>query len=114
MMTSRRALRDRLYRENFEFVKEQRILCMQQGAWFVNARYKASGSDSSLKRSSPAKYKFCRLSHNRRQIYWLDALETREIRAGLEKLREKSASSIGCAEAEQLTLAYDSRCAVHH
>lgn len=36
MLTSNRNLKEKLMRESAEFVRQQRIQCLLQGAWFIN------------------------------------------------------------------------------
>jgi engulfment/cell motility protein 1 len=54
-------LRAKLYKESFEFVRQQRIQCLMQGAWFVNALpEKATGSRDSTRRPNRP-WRFIRL-----------------------------------------------------
>ncbi|KAN0085027.1 ELMO/CED-12 family domain containing protein [Elaphomyces granulatus] len=68
-----RQVRDELHHEALQFVKEQRIRCLLQGAWFPNE----SGAEDDvaprveLKRPVPP-YKYVQLSHNRRYLHFAD------------------------------------------
>ena len=91
-----RNLRGRLYRESYEFVRQQRIQCLLEGAWFRNAM---NGPFSPLapNRSSAARptnmaskpWRFYRLSPNRRYLYYCEASQRGPIRSGLDDLPER-------------------------
>lgn len=60
-------VREQLYHESLQFMKEQRVRCMLQGSWFpVSAE--PNGVDGSLE--STATWRFVRLSHNRRWLHY--------------------------------------------
>ncbi|KAL2003306.1 hypothetical protein VTN02DRAFT_4319 [Thermoascus thermophilus] len=71
-----RQVRDELQHEALQFVKEQRIRCLLQGAWFPNEpSHKSDGGPGvkqESKRSAPAPYKYVQLSHNRRYLHFGD------------------------------------------
>jgi engulfment and cell motility protein 1 len=71
-----RQVREELKHEALQFVKEQRIRCLLQGAWFSNhAQYnpeKGPITKQDLKRSVPASWRYVRLSHNRRFLHYGD------------------------------------------
>ena len=58
-----RNLRAKLYKESYEFVRQQRIQCLMQGAWFVNG----SPISPSMTRDTPRRqnrpWRFMRLVH---------------------------------------------------
>ena len=56
---SSRNLRKKIYKESYEFVKQQRIQCLLQGAWFVNA-IPVTASREAIKRPSRP-WRFMRL-----------------------------------------------------
>jgi engulfment/cell motility protein 1 len=56
---SPRNLRAKLYKESFEFVRQQRIQCLLQGAWFVNALPQSSPREAARRPSRP--WRFMRL-----------------------------------------------------
>lgn len=70
-----RQVKDELNHEALHFVKEQRIRCLLQGAWFPNLGYKADAgpiTKQDLKRSVPCSYRYVKLSHNRRYLQYAD------------------------------------------
>ena len=70
-----RQVKDELNHEALHFVKEQRIRCLLQGAWFPNLGYKADAgpiTKQDLKRSVPSSYRYVKLSHNRRYLHYAD------------------------------------------
>ena len=54
-------LRAKLYKESYEFVRQQRIQCLMQGAWFVNAIPLQSLVPRDHTRRSPRPWRFMRL-----------------------------------------------------
>lgn len=52
-----RSLRGRLYKESFDCVRQQRIRCLQEGAWFVN-------SSPGQRSNRPRTWRFYRLAAN--------------------------------------------------
>ena len=70
-----RQVKDELNHEALHFVKEQRIRCLLQGAWFPNLGYKADAgpvTKQDLKRSVPSSYRYIKLSNNRRHLHYAD------------------------------------------
>lgn len=59
-------VRDQLYNESLQFMKEQRVRCMLQGSWFPTATGLGVGSSE---RDSAVAWRFVRLSHNRRWLH---------------------------------------------
>lgn len=92
-----RQVKDELDHEAVQFVKEQRIRCLLQGAWFPNALgYKAEAgpvTKQDLKRSVPSSYRFVRLSHNRRYLHYADFDIQSSDEPELEALNDKSQRS---------------------
>ncbi|KAK0555177.1 hypothetical protein OC846_001057 [Tilletia horrida] len=103
-----RNLRGILYRESYEFVRQQRIHCLLEGAWFRNipiARSNASGGPGSLNsvnsmnpgrrtalghnNTTGRAWRFYRLSPNRKYLHYCEASERKTIRGGLDDLRER-------------------------
>jgi engulfment/cell motility protein 1 len=87
-------VRDELNHEALQFVKEQRIRCLLQGAWFpIGVNY---GSDAgpvtnkTLSRSSPSAWRFVRLSHNRRYLHYADFDDKTAAEPRLDALQDKS------------------------
>ncbi|KAI9877053.1 MAG: hypothetical protein M1830_004926 [Pleopsidium flavum] len=93
-----RQIRDELNHEALQFVKEQRIRCLLQGAWFPNEMgYKVDAgpvTKQDLKRSVPTSYRYVRLSHNRRYLHYADFDTQGNHELGLDKLPEKINLSI--------------------
>lgn len=89
-----RQVRDELNHEALQFVKEQRIRCLLQGAWFPNEMaYKTEAgpvTKQDLKRTVPTSYRYVRLSHNRRYLHYADFDAQRDHEPGLEMLPTKS------------------------
>lgn len=89
-----RQVRDELNHEALQFVKEQRIRCLLQGAWFPNEMaYKAEVgpvTKQDLKRTVPTSYRYVRLSHNRRHLHYADFDAQGDHEPGLDKLPTKS------------------------
>lgn len=93
-----RNLRGRLYRESYEFVRQQRIQCLLEGAWFRHASsntapstYQSRSSKIPLSaiQSSSKPWRFYRLSPNRKYLYYCEAAERGPIRSGLDDLPER-------------------------
>lgn len=66
-----RTLRKKLYTETYDFIKDQRINCLLQGAWFtspiLNKNTKKLGA------------RFFKLSNNRKTIHWAEYPEIRDM-----------------------------------
>ncbi|PWY97012.1 hypothetical protein BCV70DRAFT_203236 [Testicularia cyperi] len=109
-----RNLRGRIYRESYEFVRQQRIHCLLEGAWFRNPSASSTGAkpaggtvltrssmstigasqlvgrgDAHGNGSSGKPWRFYRLSPNRRYLYYCEAVERVPIRGGLDDLPER-------------------------
>lgn len=86
-----RQVRDELHHEALQFVKEQRIRCLLQGAWFPNE----PGTEDDavpkieLKRPVPP-YKYVQLSHNRRYLHFADFESIADDIPELDSLPHKS------------------------
>ena len=87
-------VRDELNHEALQFVKEQRIRCLLQGAWFpMGMDYGTSAgpvTGKTLNRSVPSAWRFVRLSHNRRYLHYADFDEKTATEPRLDTLQEKS------------------------
>ncbi|RAH61777.1 hypothetical protein BO85DRAFT_474359 [Aspergillus piperis CBS 112811] len=77
-------MREELYHEALQFVKEQRIRCLLHGAWFLN-----EGSDSSDVGTEQRSWKYAQLSHNRRFLHFGDFNSILERCPELDTLPEK-------------------------
>ncbi|RYO62001.1 hypothetical protein AA0116_g4683 [Alternaria tenuissima] len=93
-----RQVRDELNHEALQFVKEQRIRCLLQGAWFpMGMDYGTSAgpvTGKTLNRSVPSAWRFVRLSHNRRYLHYADFDEKTATEPRLDTLQEKIDLSI--------------------
>ncbi|KAJ4345210.1 uncharacterized protein N0V89_011339 [Didymosphaeria variabile] len=93
-----RQVRDELSHEALQFVKEQRIRCLLQGAWFpqtMNYGTEAGPVTSkTLSRTVPSLWRFVRLSHNRRYLHFSDFEEKLPTEPRLDALRDKIDLSI--------------------
>ncbi|KAH0563011.1 hypothetical protein GP486_002417 [Trichoglossum hirsutum] len=91
-------VREELRHEALQFVKEQRIRCLLQGAWFPDALgYKQENgpvTKHDLKRSVPSSWRYVRLSHNRRYLHYADFEVQGNYEPGLDMLPEKVDLSI--------------------
>ncbi|CAO2656662.1 Nn.00g054650.m01.CDS01 [Neocucurbitaria sp. VM-36] len=93
-----RQVRDELNHEALQFVKEQRIRCLLQGAWFpIGVNYGADAgpvTSKTLDRSVPSAWRFVRLSHNRRYLHYADFDEKTAAEPRLDALQGKIDLSI--------------------
>ncbi|KAF2635309.1 hypothetical protein P280DRAFT_473867 [Massarina eburnea CBS 473.64] len=93
-----RQVRDELNHEALQFVKEQRIRCLLQGAWFPQTmNYGAEAgpvTSKTLSKTVPTAWRFVRLSHNRRHLHYADFEEKASPDPKLDALREKIDLSI--------------------
>lgn len=89
-----RQVRDELQHEALQFVKEQRIRCLLQGAWFPNEpSHKPEGGPGvkqDSKRPAPTSYKYVQLSHNRRYLHFGDFDSMDDQTPELDALPDKS------------------------
>lgn len=84
-----RQVREELQHEALQFVKEQRIRCLLQGAWFLNDI--ASKPDGKF---GSSKWKYAQLSHNRRFLHFGDFESLDGNHPELDVLVGKSKSSL--------------------
>ncbi|KAI0046206.1 hypothetical protein FA95DRAFT_1670994 [Auriscalpium vulgare] len=80
-----RNLRTKLYKESKEFVRQQRIHCLLQGAWFMNAV--PVSSPSARKPTRP--WRFMRLDQGLKYLHYVDSQVKFPVRNGLEDLPER-------------------------
>jgi hypothetical protein len=82
-------VRDELKHEALQFVKEQRIRCLLQGAWFPRTvQHKNSADDLSSKHGGRI-WRYVKLSHNRRYLHYSDFDSQRKHEPSLDELSEK-------------------------
>ena len=81
-------VREQLKQEALSFVKEQRIRCLLQGSWFIRP---SSKRDLTLAKPPPSsnRWRFVKLSHNRRYLHYADFDEQLLPDPGLDILTEK-------------------------
>ncbi|KAJ5808943.1 hypothetical protein N7474_010212 [Penicillium riverlandense] len=84
-----RQVREELQHEALQFVKEQRIRCLLQGAWFS---LDAPKSESAATQKSRAAYQYVQLSHNRRYLHFGEFDSMADKAPELDSLPEKSES----------------------
>lgn len=82
-----RNLRAKIYKESYEFVRQQRIQCLLQGAWFVNGIPQSSPSRDT--RRSPRPWRFMRLDNGLKYLHYVDSAVKFPVRQGLEDLPER-------------------------
>ncbi|KAF7914299.1 uncharacterized protein EAF01_000705 [Botrytis porri] len=88
-------VRDELKHEALLFVKEQRIRCLLEGAWFPRiiqpktVSEEGSSSTKSLGRRIPTSWRFVKLSHNRRYLHYFDFDHQLSKEPTLDQLLEK-------------------------
>lgn len=83
-----RQVREELHHEALQFVKEQRIRCLLQGAWF--ALESNSKSDHGPTSKSSATHQYVQLSHNRRYLHFGEFGSMGDKAPELDALPEKS------------------------
>ena len=81
-------VRDELHNEALQFVKEQRIRCLLQGAWFPT---ESVGEDPNR---TVQLWRCVQLSHNRRYLHYADFESVPQEHPDLEGLPYKSTSSV--------------------
>ncbi|CAG8475045.1 7244_t:CDS:10 [Paraglomus brasilianum] len=82
----------RLYAESYEIVKQQRIKCLLRGAWFpISSPATNTQPQQTMGRRiySNKKWRFYRLSPNRKFLHYGDFMEKVELRDGVEDLMER-------------------------
>ncbi|TFK29729.1 hypothetical protein FA15DRAFT_699984 [Coprinopsis marcescibilis] len=82
-----RNLRAKLYKESYEFVRQQRIQCLIQGAWFVNAI--PSSTPRELIRRPARPWRFMRLDNGLKYLHYVDSAVKFPVRSGLEDLPDR-------------------------
>ncbi|KAK4051977.1 hypothetical protein OIO90_004507 [Microbotryomycetes sp. JL221] len=83
-----KALRGRLYLESYEFVRNQRIQCILDGAWFpVTAQ--VTKLLSGKRQTTTKAWRFYRLAPNRQYLHYCEVPDRVDIRPGLADLPDK-------------------------
>ncbi|KAL8916322.1 MAG: hypothetical protein Q9208_008589 [Pyrenodesmia sp. 3 TL-2023] len=83
-----RQVRDELNHEALQFMKEQRIRCLLQGAWFSNHQVPKAEPDHSTEQDLKPSFRYAKLSHNRRYLHYADFDTKGDQDPGLDSLRE--------------------------
>ncbi|KAF9240704.1 ELMO/CED-12 family-domain-containing protein [Melanogaster broomeanus] len=81
-----RNLKEKLTRESAEFVRQQRIQCLLQGAWFING---VSSSQIGPAKRPNGPWRFIRLDNGYKYLHYVDSPAKFEVRNGLEDLPER-------------------------
>jgi len=84
------ALRDKVKNEAIDVMTEQRIICMQQGAWFNASLVLTPGIDVTARASQSRPHRFVRLSANRRTLAWGEYAQRLTEKPDYDDLKEKS------------------------
>ncbi|OAA32666.1 ELMO/CED-12 family protein [Moelleriella libera RCEF 2490] len=94
-------VRETLKQEALQFVKEQRVRCLLQGSWFCRpaAHQEDQQPDDEKTQQSGRRWRFAKLSHNRRYLHYADFEEQMARDPGLDVLTNKmdlsTVSSVG-------------------
>ncbi|KAL4250206.1 ELMO/CED-12 family-domain-containing protein [Abortiporus biennis] len=84
-----RNLRAKLYKESLEFVRQQRIHCLMQGAWFMNALPISANTPRDTIRRPSRPWRFMRLDQGLKSLHYVDSALKFVVRSGLEDLPER-------------------------
>lgn len=84
-----RNLRAKLYKESYEFVRQQRIQCLLQGAWFVNAIPAEALATRNHNRKPHRPWRFMRLDNTHKFLHYVDSAVKFPVRNGLEDLPDR-------------------------
>ncbi|KAF8623031.1 hypothetical protein AX15_006543 [Amanita polypyramis BW_CC] len=82
-----RNLRSKLYKESYEFIRQQRIHCLMQGAWFVNALPQSAPKETIRRPKKP--WRFMRLDSSHKYLHFVDSATKFLVRSGMEDLPER-------------------------
>ncbi|OBZ74056.1 Engulfment and cell motility protein 3 [Grifola frondosa] len=84
-----RNMRAKLYKESFEFVRQQRIHCLLEGAWFMNGIPLATTVPRDTIRRPTRPWRFIRLDNGMKYLHYVDSAVKFPVRKGLEDLPER-------------------------
>ncbi|KAI0741714.1 ELMO/CED-12 family-domain-containing protein [Daedaleopsis nitida] len=84
-----RNLRAKLYKESFEFVRQQRIHCLLEGAWFMNGIPLATTVSRDTLKQPTRPWRFLRLDAGLKYLHYVDSAVKFPVRKGLEDLPER-------------------------
>lgn len=82
-------VREVLQQEALQFVKEQRVRCLLQGSWFTKPTSQREGEGATQQRPASTRWRFAKLSHNRRHLHYADFAEEMAQDPGLDSLTER-------------------------
>lgn len=82
-------VREVLQQEALQFVKEQRVRCLLQGSWFTKPKPPRDGEGATQHRLVAKRWRFAKLSHNRRHLHYADFDEHTAQEPGLDSLTER-------------------------
>lgn len=101
-------VRDELKHEALQFVKEQRIRSLLQGAWFPRTSHR----DDSKGRPSLTSWRFLKLSHNRRYLHYSDFEAQSHHEPTLDELPEKIDLATISSVVSNVSATHDERASV--
>lgn len=81
-----RNLKEKLTRESAEFVRQQRIHCLLQGAWFLNG---VPTQHTGSARRPNGQWRFMRLDNGLKYLHYVDSPVKFDVRNGTEDLPER-------------------------
>ncbi|KAM4054830.1 ELMO/CED-12 family protein [Hirsutella rhossiliensis] len=84
-------VREVLQQEALQFVKEQRVRCLLQGSWFTKpaSQQREGGEGATQAQPVATRWRFAKLSHNRRHLHYADFEEEMAQDPGLDSLTER-------------------------
>ncbi|KAJ4469589.1 ELMO/CED-12 family-domain-containing protein [Lentinula aciculospora] len=83
-----RNLRAKIFKESYEFVRQQRTQCLLQGAWFVIALPGNAPQPRDSRRPSKP-WRFVRLDNSLKYLHYIDSAVKFPVRGGLEDLPDR-------------------------
>jgi len=84
-----RNLRAKLFKESYEFVKQQRLHCLMQGSWFINGIPTSMTSTREPGKRPHRPWRFLRLDNSMKFLHYVDSPFKFGVRTGFEDLPEK-------------------------
>lgn len=97
-------LREKVRREAYEVVSDQRLLCMMQGSWFNAAHVLVPGIEQASRPTPSKPLRFVRLSQDQQTLHWGEFVERSAIPPSYEQLKYKSGCRSWTLLTRQLTL----------
>ncbi|KAH9926950.1 ELMO/CED-12 family-domain-containing protein [Fomitopsis serialis] len=84
-----RNLRAKLYKESAEFVRQQRMHCLFEGAWFMNGMPVMSAGPRETIRRPTLPWRFMRLDNSLKYLHYVDSQVKFYVRKGFEDLPDR-------------------------